>query len=482
MKDFFIKSIPHIVAIVIFLAVSNMMFSPIHSGLSLKQGDITHYYGMSKELKDYLALEDERIKWSNNMFGGMPTYQTTRVNDGNMVGFIYKVMTFNLPRPIAVLFMAMIGFYILCLCMKIDPWLGIAGGLAFGLSTMFVLYLGAGHTSKMNALSLIPPVLGGVILTLKGKHLKGALVTSLFLALHLYSNHLQVTYYLLFLLLFSGIAIGVGMIINGEVKKFIKSSIVLVAAGLIGVLPSMSNLMLTNEYSDYTTRGKSELTINPDGSQMEEEKLEATLDPDYILEYNLGKGELLSILIPDVKGGQSGYLGNKTDAFNGVSTQNKNIIKQLPVSSYWGSQAFTGGAIYFGAVMFLLFVVGFVVAKDHLKWGLLAMALLTLALALKEGALVEAFIRNVPLFDKFRDSKMILMILQVIIPLVALMGINDLIKDPERRLKLRIPAFIGGGAVVLVMIIITLAPTSLFDFHSLGDEQGLSKCTRTKWR
>ncbi|MFK7807365.1 MAG: hypothetical protein AB8F74_06120, partial [Saprospiraceae bacterium] len=436
--------LPYIIAIAIFAIISMIYFSPVLEGNQLKQNDITHYRGMSKEVQDYKTLTGERILWSNNMFSGMPSYQTSTVRDGNWLGSIGKLFRLYLPGPIGLLFTAMLGFYILCLCMKIDPWLSILGALGFGLASFFFLYLNAGHATKMYALAYIPPTVGGVLLVFRKKYILGAALTALFLGLHIYSNHLQVTYYLLFLLLAIGITKGIVALVQKDIVDFGKSALVLIAAGFIGLMPSMTNLLLTGEYSAYTTRGKTELTIDSNGEEKVEAKKEG-LDRDYILEYNIGKGELLASFIPNAKGGSSGYLGYRKDGtkdsalLKTASPKNRDLIQRIGAMSYWGKQNGTAGAFYYGAIIILLFVIGMVVSKNQIKWGLLVIFLMCCALALKESSLGDFFIENIPMYDKFRDSKMILMLVQVILPLVAMLGINQLIKDRESLKQYRLP-------------------------------------------
>lgn len=470
MKNLLFRALPHVVAIAIFATISCIYFSPYFDGYSLRQGDIDNYRGMSKELSDFRDKTGEDPLWTNSMFGGMPTYQISVKHSNNWFKVVDKVIKLGLPGPLGVLFMAMLGFYILCLCLKVDPWIAIVGAIGFGMASIFFLFLGAGHTSKMNALAYMAPVLGGVLLTMRGKYLIGAAVTTLFLALHLSANHLQMTYYLLVLLVFAGIAKGIQLILEKDVMQLAKSVGVLVITGVIALMPSLSNLLPTSEYSKYTTRGKTELTVNPDGSEKLDDDGADGLNKDYILEYSLSRGEVFSMVIPNVKGGKSSVVGSDKQLLKSVPKDLRQSIAGMP--TYWGSQRFTGGAIYFGAIIFLLFILGMVVVKSPVKWGLFVVVIISVMLSWQEATgLTDFFLENVPMFSKFRDTKMMLVLVQIIMPLMAVLFLDSITKDKEALAKIKMPTLIGGGVVVLLMIVMTVAPTSLFDFSNAQDAQ-----------
>ncbi len=454
------KMLPHVVAIVLFLSISIVFFSPILKGYTLVQHDIQTYLGMSKEFRDYRDANNDLTLWTNSMFGGMPAYQISTISEGNWVGKLNKVLKLGFTGPIGTLFMAMLGFYILSLCLKIKPWIGILGSIGFGLASIFILYLGAGHVSKMNALAYMPPVLGGMILVFRGQYLKGAAITALFLSLHLSMNHLQMTFYLIFLLGFVGLAYAIDLILQKKTKQLLIASSVLIGAALLGAMPTLSNLMPTKEYSKYTTRGESDLTITPSGEPKTDK---SGLDKDYILEYNFGKGELFSLAIPNVKGGNTEQIASRKEILKKVNRKYRKMIGGQ--STYWGEQRFTGGAFYFGVVIALLAFMGIFTVKNPIKFGLLAVILLSMILALKEyGVIGNFFLNKVPMFNKFRDAKMMLVLAQIAFPILAILFLDELFKSKERLDKFKKSILISGGVFSLFFIVSYLAPNLFFDF------------------
>lgn len=467
MKSLLVKSLPHLVAVIIFASLSAWYFSPVLGDFELRQGDISQFLGMSKEIRDFRAIEGEEPLWTNGPFGGMPAYQVSVVHSSNLMSYADKAMKLFLPGPIGILFLCMIGFYILGLCMRINPWLCIVGGLAFGFATINILYLGAGHNSKVHAIAYMAPTLGAVLLAFRGKLLTGAILTAFFFSLQLTANHPQMTYYLLILLFFVGISQVAEMVMNKQVPDMLKRVGVLLAAGLIAILPTMSNIMLTKEYSEESTRGKTELTVDADGAAMDIQGSEG-LNPDYMLEYSLGKGEVFSMFIPNVKGGQSGIFGKDRELTKDSPREYRQILEYG--LKYWGSQDFTGGAFYFGAAMLLLFLLGMVLSKGTLRWAFLAMTIVAIILSWKElTGLQQFFMDNVPLYTKFRDTKMILVTVQIIFPLMGMLAIDRLINDQELTPKLKKIALGTTGFVVVLFILWTVKPTAFFDFNNPGD-------------
>jgi hypothetical protein len=307
------KLIPHLVAIFIFIVFSSVYFSPLFNDYSLKQGDIKQFQGMSKEIVDYRIQNGKEPLWTNAMFSGMPAYQISVLHENNYLIKVDKLLKldFALPRPVGLLFLAMLGFYIFALCLRVNPWLGIIGAIAFGFSTINILYIGAGHMTKVNAIAYMAPALGGLILAFRGKWLLGSVIFALFFGLNLTANHLQMTYYLVFLLFAVAVAEGIRMLIEKKYLELGKVIGALAIGGIVSILPSLSNLQTTLEYSKFTTRGATDLTIEPKGEAKKQAKKEG-LDEDYILEYNYGKRELLSLIAPNAKGAKDDYLDRKS--------------------------------------------------------------------------------------------------------------------------------------------------------------------------
>lgn len=446
------KLLPHIIAVVLFLGLSSVYFSPLFNGYSLKQGDVKQFQGMAKEIIDYRIANEADPLWTNSMFGGMPAYQVSVSHDQNLLSYVDRFLKLGLPTPVGVLFISMLGFYILSLCLRINPWLSMVGALACGLSSFNLLYIGAGHMTKVNAVAYMAPTLGGLILAFRNKKLLGAAIFSLFFGLNLTANHLQITYYLVILLGFVGLAEIIRLMVERKAIELSKVVGLLVVGGVLAVMPSASNLMTTYEYSKYTTRGATELTIEPDGKK-KDVSTQKGLNKDYILEYNYSPGEFLSVAIPNAKGGKDDYIGNNESAMASMESDYADQVAQS--SQYWGGQRFSGGAIYMGAIIIGLFLLGLIFVKDSLKWPFLVLGILIVFLVGKENAVNDFFLNNFPMYNKFRDSKMILVVLQVIAPALALIFIDKLIQKEGLigTKKTWLFGFIGVAAIFIFLIL-----------------------------
>lgn len=476
MKNILLKSLPHLAAIAIFAILSSIYFSPIWDGYELRQGDISHWRGMSKEIADYRLINGEEPLWTNSMFGGMPAYQISVIHANNLLSKVDLFLKLGLPYHIGVLFMSMLGFYILALCLRVNSWLGILGGIAFGFATVNILYMGAGHVSKVNSIAYMAPAVGGLILATRGKWLLGTAIMALFLGLNISANHLQMTYYLSFILVAIAITEGARLLIQKQFSYLAKTTVALAIGAVVAVLPSMSNLLTTYEYSKYTTRGKTELTLEPNGEEKPISE-QTGLDTDYILEYNFGKGEWWSIVIPNAKGGNSGAIGSDKELLTNVPKQFKENIAQS--NRYWGEQSFTGGAFYFGAVIIFLFVMGLIFIKDPLKWPLLVLTFIAISLSAKDpGGLNDFFIHHFPMYNKFRDSKMIMSIFMVIAPMGAILFLDAAIKNDGLigQMKHRL---IGAGGLVVLSIMLLAAPSITGSFLSSGEIEQFAEIEKT---
>lgn len=460
-KPFMKKIIPHLIAIGVFLILSAIYFSPQLKGYILHQGDQINYQGMSKEIADFRQQTGEETLWTNSMFSGMPAYQIS-LKDHNVIKTIKNYILKIIPRPIGYLFFLMIGFYILLLCFDVNPWIAMIGAIAFGLSSINILYLMAGHNAKVHAISFIPPIIGSIFYAYRKNYVTGSALLALFVCLHIAANHFQMTYYMLYLILAIFIVEAYRAYKEKITSKFIKVSSVLLLAGILGVLPSFSNLLLTYEYSKYTTRGKSELTISAEKDTNKKIENDA-LDGDYIKQYSLGYGEIWSLVIPDVKGGKMGYIGNNEDVMADVSPNYKSTISQQ--NTYWGEQLASGGAFYFGASIFLLFVLGMFFIKDKIKWAFFAASLLAIILSWKYSSIVDWFIEYMPLFNKFRDTKMMLVLAQVSFPLLGFLFLKLLMKNEINKKKF---LYVSGGVIGLIALFYVI-PSVWFGFLSRAE-------------
>jgi hypothetical protein len=447
---------PHIVAVVIFIVLGAIYFAPQFDGYELNQSDIRQYIGMSKEISDYREMEHKEPLWTNSAFGGMPTYQISMKNP-QLLSSIQGFLFFKIFKtPLAYLIIAMISFYVLLLCFGVNSWISIIGAIAFGFSSVHFIFLAGGHNSKVHAIALMPGIIGSLIYAYRKNLRVGGLLLSIFLCLQISANHIQETYYLLFLILAIIVVEAIRFYNEKAMFSFFKKSSFIALAALIGILPNISNLMLTSEYAKYSNRGESDLTIESSQNQSGAKGL----NRDYITEYNFDYGEAWSLAIPNVKGGKSSVLGDFKAEMNDVPTEFQKSVSNFPC--YWGGQASTGGAFYFGAVIFLLFVLGIVFIRDNLKWAFLAIAVLSITLAWKGGFMIDFFINHVPLFNKFRDTKMILTLVQIIFPLVGLVFVNQIIQQkPDGKKFLYVTGFVLGG-----FLLFFLTPASWFSFFS----------------
>ncbi|NOY51644.1 MAG: YfhO family protein [Chlorobi bacterium] len=464
-NNFFKQFSPYILALTVFLTITFVYFYPVLEGKKLKQHDIKMFKGMSKEIADFRASTGEEALWTNSMFGGMPAWQISVRYRANLMRYVDKVITLGLPYPTNYVFLYFLGFFVLMLVMRINPWVSLAGAIAFALSSYFFIILGAGHTSKAHAIGYMAPVMAGIILTFNGKYLWGGLLTAIALALEIYSGHLQITYYLLILVVVYGVFQVVEMLQSKNYLHFGKASGILIAAALLAVLTHSTNLWATYDYGKDTMRGKPELT--------KELKVKSSgLDKDYITAWSYGVAETWSFLIPNVKGGASGLLGNRPELKNADPGYRKAIAQQG--SAYWGEQPGTSGPVYVGVIVMFLFILGLFIVNNKLKWALLAATILSIMLGWGKNfmPLTDFFIDYVPGYAKFRAVSMILVIAELTIPILAFMGLHKIFTETE-EVKKKIKAFyISLAATAGIIILFYLMPTAFFNFtNSYEDSQ-----------
>lgn len=473
----FKKLVPHFVALLLFVSLSATYFYPILQGYRLKQADIKQHKGMSQELRDHKEEFNEEPLWIGNMFAGMPAYQVSSVRySGNILGFVQQLLTFGFAYPISLLILYMIGFYILLQSLKIDPWVSIIGAVAFAFSSYFIVIIEAGHTSKGFAIAYMAPVLGGVISLLRGRIWTGMFVTALFMGLQLYANHLQITYYLILPLLAVGLVELIGQHKKGQAAQFWKRASLVVVAVLIGLLPNLGNILTTYEYSKASTRSPSELTINPDGSSNESNR-STGLDKDYITRWSYGLEETFTLLLPNMKGGKSGaILADQEEIerlrredpqfFNFMVSQYQN--NGFIVNTYWGNQPFTSGPVYAGAVICFLAFLAFFFVKDRLIIALGVAAFLTIFLSWGKNlmSLTDFFIDYVPMYNKFRAVSMILVVVELILPLLAVLFLYRLYQKRDDFKQKQKKLFIVMGSFIGLLLLFWLTPSTFFSFLS----------------
>ncbi|MBL7778729.1 MAG: YfhO family protein [Chitinophagales bacterium] len=468
------KLIPHVVAVVVFALLTAIYFNPYYSGKVLEQGDVTQWEGMSKEITDWnKAHPDEPAMWTSRMFGGMPAILISYVFSGNWVSKIMHGLEVVFPEVAAFLFVMMLGFYILLLCFEVDPWLSIAGALAYGFTSFFFISLEAGHNTKVQAMSLMAPAIGGVVLAYRKNILLGAALTALFLSMLIDANHLQVTYYTLLIFGVLGIYFLVENLIEKNISNFAKATGALAVAAALAFLPNVGNLWATQEYGTETIRG---------GSSELSAKKEATkgggLDFDYATRWSYGftDGEILSLLIPDVKGGGS---ANDIDSKNKVVQQFSSSgypveqIKRYVASiSYWGNQPFTSGPVYFGAAVCFVFVFSLLIIRSNIKWALLSIIIFSILLASGKNTPFFGWMFNLlPFFNKFRTPAMALVMAEVAIPLTALLGISELFKRKADVAALTKKLYISAAVVGGIILLFGVLGSGMYSFEGANDAE-----------
>ena len=464
----------HITVIIFFIITAVLFFSPVLKGKKILQNDIVQYSGMSKELKDYRSNYEKETYWVNNAFSGMPTYQLGAKYPHNYIKKLDLLIRF-LPRPADYLFLYFIGFYFLMLSLKIEYRLAVLGALSFGFSTYLIIIIGAGHNAKAHAISYMPFVLGSIIYVVRKKYIIGFILTAIFLGLQLTANHFQMTYYLMFIVIVMAIWFVVKCLKENDRVHLIKTIVVLFTSLVFSLLMNSSNILTTMEYSKESTRGNSSsLTINSDGSP--KENFSKGLDREYITQWSYGVFESLNLFIPKIVGGGSSEKLDSNSSFyqilrkSGYSPLESNqIVKNSP--TYWGNQPFVEAPAYVGIAVFFLFVFSvFLYRGNHRSW-LLASIILSLLLSFGKNFsfLTDLFISYFPIYDKFRAVSSIQVILELCIPIMAILGLSSLFSD-KIMTKSKIRALNFTGMVFLLILIVLYLIKGFLPFSGISDQ------------
>ena len=474
MKNINLKAlIPVITAIVIFIVLTLGYFSPVLKGKVIVQSDMVSNQGMAKEANDFRDKYHQEALWTNSMFGGMPAYQISMRYPNNLVQYIRAAFNVGLPIPANIVFVYLIGFFILLMVLKVDPWLSIMGSIAFAFSAYNIIIIDAGHITKAFAIGYIPMVFAGIILVNRGRYLLGGSLTALFFAVQLNCNHVQITYYMfMFLAIYVGIE-WVDRIKRKEFKHIYKSIVVFVIAGILAVGCNINNLWNTADYAAVTIRGASELTSDQGNKT-------SGLDKDYATQWSMGTSETMTLLIPGFKGRSSSISVNEDkSALKNVTPEMRESIGST--SQYWGDQPFTMSP-YSGAIIVFLFVFGLFIIEGRMKWALLAGTLLSFLLSWGKNfmPLTEFFLDYFPMYNKFRAVSMILVIAEFTIPLLAVLAMDKLLRTPElftkkikfaflkKEITIKNAFFISFGLTGGFSLIYYLIP-SLTDFFGAGE-------------
>ena len=443
------KLLPDLIAILAFIILSFAYFFPADiEGRILFQHDSVAGVGAGQESKEYRDRTGERTRWTNAIFGGMPTYQMSPSYDSTKpLNWVEKVYRLYLPDYVVLTFIMMLGFYILLRAFGISAWLAALGGVIWAFSSYFFILISAGHIWKFVTLAYIPPTIAGVVLAYRKKYLLGGIITALFIALQIQSNHIQMSYYFMFVILFIVGAYFEDAYKKKELPHFFKASAVLALAAVVGVCINISNLYHTYEYSKETMRGKSEL--KQEGSAANQTS--SGLDRDYITNWSYGIGETLTLLVPNVKGGASSATMSQSEAAMAkANPMYGSIYSQFP--QYFGDQPMTNGPVYVGAFVLLLAILALFTVDTPMKWALFAVSLLAILLSWGHNfaPLTDFFIDRFPGYNKFRAVASILVIVEFAVPLLAALCLKNMMDTPERytRNPWTVYTVFGAGALI----------------------------------
>ena len=463
--------LPDVLVVILFAAISFAYFFPADiEGRILYRHDSSAVRGAGQEASEYQERTGERTRWTNALFGGMPTYQMAPSYDSiQPLASVERAYHLWLPDIVWYVFAYLLGFYILLRAFDFRWYLALLGSVIWAFSSYFFIIIAAGHYWKVMALAYLPPLIAGIVLAYRGKYLLGLLVTSLFAAMEIHANHVQMTYYYLFVILAMVIAFFIEGFRRREYLHLLKATGVCLAAALIGVCINLSNLYHTWEYSKETMRGKSELVKENSANQTS-----SGLDRDYITQWSYGIDETWTLLIPNTKGGASVPLTQSKTAMQHADNNYYGIYEQL--GQYWGNQPMTAGPVYVGAFVMLLFVLGLLIVKGPLKWTLLAVTVLSVLLSWGRNFMpfTDFFLDYVPMYAKFRTVASILVIAEFTIPLLAMLALKQWIEAGRSK-----PLTSLGIAFALtagVCLLFALMPKLFFsDFISLSEQQAMSQ-------
>ena len=457
--NWFKKLLPDLVVILFFAVIAFLYFFPaVTEGRILAQHDAVAGIGSGREMQEYLEKTGERTRWTNSIFGGMPTYQMAPSYDStNTLGFIQQVYHLFLPTYVWYVFVMLLGFYILLRAFDFKVWLASLGAVLWAFSSYFFIIIAAGHIWKLMTLAYIPPTIAGMVLVYRKKWLAGGVVTALFVALQIFSNHPQMSYYFLFVMLFMAIAYGVLAWQKKQLPDFFKSTGVLVVAGLVGVCVNLSNLYHTYEYSKESMRGKSELVKENSADQTD-----SGLERSYITQWSYGIGETFSLLVPNVKGGASVPLAANEKAMEKANPAYQSLYAQL--GQYWGEQPGTSGPVYVGAFVMFLFILGLFIVKGPMKWALVVGTVFSITLSWGHNfmGLTDFFIDYIPMYSKFRAVSSILVIAEFTIPLLAMLALKEVMERPALFAEQKKAFYISFGLTGGLSLLFALFPTVFF--------------------
>ncbi len=470
-KNILAKFVPHIAAILLFICISFLYFTPVLEGKQLLGHDTESWMYMAKETLDFNATHDEPTLWTNSLFGGMPTFQISMLQPNNVIKYLENIIHV-FPNTIYNLILYLIGFYILLLSFKVNPWLAIVGAIAFSFASYNFIIIVAGHNSKAISIAYMAPLIGAIFMAYRSKPLAGSILSAIVLSLAIRANHVQILYYTLIIILFLVIVEFIYSLKQKTLLPFFKSSALLVVAAALAIGMNATSLLTTYEYGKYTMRGDSNgLTVDSNSSQQ-------GLNKDYITQWSYGIDETFTLLVPNFKGGASGgtltaesETGKKLKSFNVPNVDS--MLKDMQLPLYWGTQPGTSGPVYIGAIVCFLFVLGLFLVEKRILWWLLPMIALTLMLSWGKNFmwLTDIFIDYVPLYNKFRTVSMTLVATGFGMTLIALLALKEVFEPTTDTKKLLRSVLISAGIVGGLSLIFAAIPSLSGNFISASDTQ-----------
>jgi hypothetical protein len=459
--------LPHVWVVLFFILISFIYCSPIIQGKVPFQSDVIQAISGQRELVQYKKADGSTPLWTNSMFGGMPAYQVGgNMFQANIMGYVTRFFTTVFPNPVFLIFLYLLGGYILFLVLDFEPVLAAAGAIAIAFSTYNFTIIDSGHINKALAIAFFAPIVAGILASFRGKYIWGGLLIAFFLAWEIRSNHPQMTYYLFFSLIILGLVEIYIAFKDKAWKNFLWASISIVLGVVLAVGINITSLLVNAEYAQESNRGNTELTLNKDEPK-------TGLSKEYAYAWSQGIGECITFLIPNGAGGASGIdaLDQNSESAKQLSSHNSGLedLSRLPI--YWGPKSFTSGPYYFGAMVFFFFILGLVMVKSPLKWWLLASTLLSIVLSWGKHfqGFSDFFFEHVPLYNKFRAVESILVIADLCVPILGFIALKQVLDQREEKQevwkKVKYTFFGLGGLLVLLALI----PNLFFDFKSPND-------------
>lgn len=473
MARFTVKSlIPFFAPILLFAVVCSVYFMPLFQGKTISQGDIIQFTGMSKEINDYRDKTGDEPLWTNSMFSGMPALNISFRPSGTVSRYLNHVFALFFPRAAAPMFIAMVGLYLLMLVFGAPVWTAALAGIAYGLASFLLISIEAGHNTKTHCMAYMPLVIAGIVMAYRGKIILGGVLTMLFLSIQIFHGHIQVIYYTMLLTIVLVVTFAIVAFREHKLPDFIKASLVLAGAAMIAIGPNSTKLLNTYVYGQETMRGgSSELSAKA------EQKKGGGLDYDYATRWSQGKMETFTLLIPYFRGGGSENIGESSAMYEALvkrgfgEQQAAGMVQRAP--TYWGDQPFTSGALYIGAIVCFLFVLGMFSINNPLKWGLFAVFILSLLLAWGKYSIIvyDLFFDFVPMFNKFRTPAMALALTGLIVPIVGFWGLKEWLSDSINKTTRIKMLKMAGGITLGVILVLGMGGQMFYDFESENDQR-----------